>query len=142
MVAMGRYPHLGALAAETDRDRSAVERALAACDVAGLADRDVSTLSGGEFQRARIARALAQEPRALVLDEPTEGLQPSIVEEIQTIIKRIHDSRNCAILLVEQNLDFVREVTQTFAMMESGQISVDGEIGDLTQDLVKQHLSF
>lgn len=104
-------------------------------------NRDAGTLSGGQQQQVAIARALLQEPTLLLLDEPTEGLQPSIVAEIQTIIKRIHDSGNCAILLVEQNLDFVRDVTQNFAMMEGGQIFVQGEIGELTEDLVKRHLS-
>lgn len=106
-----------------------------------LMRRNAGTLSGGQQQQVAIARALIQEPILLLLDEPTEGLQPSIVEEIQTIIKRIHADHNCAILLVEQNLDFVREVTQSFAMMESGQISVDGTIAELTEDLVKRHLS-
>jgi len=104
-------------------------------------NRKAGTLSGGQQQQVAIARALLQEPTLLLLDEPTEGLQPSIVAEIQTIIKRIHDNGNCAILLVEQNLDFVRDVTQNFAMMEGGQIFVQGEIGELTEDLVKQHLS-
>jgi urea transport system ATP-binding protein len=103
--------------------------------------RKAGTLSGGQQQQVAIARALIQEPILLLLDEPTEGLQPSIVQEIQTIIKRIHADHNCAILLVEQNLDFVRDVTQNFAMMEGGQISVDGTIAELTEDLVKQHLS-
>jgi urea transport system ATP-binding protein len=106
-----------------------------------LLRRKAGTLSGGQQQQVAIARALIQEPILLLLDEPTEGLQPSIVEEIQTIIKRIHADHDCAILLVEQNLDFVREVTQNFAMMEGGQISVDGTIAELTEDLVKQHLS-
>lgn len=106
-----------------------------------LTDRKGGVLSGGQQQQLAIARAIVQEPDLLLLDEPTEGLQPSVVAEIQEIIKRIHSERGCKILLVEQNLEFVREVTQQFALMENGQIFVQGEVGDLTQELVTRHLS-
>jgi urea transport system ATP-binding protein len=106
-----------------------------------LTDRKGGVLSGGQQQQLAIARAIVQEPDLLLLDEPTEGLQPSVVAEIQEIIKRIHSERGCKILLVEQNLEFVREVTQQFALMENGQIFVQGEVGDLTQELVARHLS-
>ena len=106
-----------------------------------LTDRKGGVLSGGQQQQLAIARAIVQEPDLLLLDEPTEGLQPSVVAEIQEIIKRIHFERGCEILLVEQNLEFVREVTQQFALMENGQIFVQGEVGELTQELVTRHLS-
>ncbi len=106
-----------------------------------LTDRKGGVLSGGQQQQLAIARAIAQEPDLLLLDEPTEGQQPSVVAEIQEIIKRIHSERGCKILLVEQNLEFVREVTQQFALMENGQIFVQGEVGELTQELVTRHLS-
>lgn len=106
-----------------------------------LTDRKGGVLSGGQQQQLAIARAIVQEPDLLLLDEPTEGLQPSVVAEIQEIIKRIHSERGCKILLVEQNLEFVREVTQQFALMENGQIFVQGEVGELTQELVTRHLS-
>ena len=106
-----------------------------------LLARKGGVLSGGQQQQLAIARALVQEPKLLLLDEPTEGLQPSVVEEIDNIIKRIHRERNCAILLVEQNLQFVRDITQRFAILETGRIAALGEIGALTEDVVRKHLS-
>jgi urea transport system ATP-binding protein len=106
-----------------------------------LTDRKGGILSGGQQQQLAIARAIVQEPDLLLLDEPTEGLQPSVVAEIQDIIKRIHTERGCKILLVEQNLAFVREVTEQFAMMENGRILVQGDVGELTEELVARYLS-
>ncbi len=106
-----------------------------------IQQRKGGVLSGGEQQQLSIARALIQEPTLLLLDEPTEGLQPSIVEEIDDIIKRIHSERSCSILLVEQNLEFVRAVTQQFAIMDSGRIVEEGEIDMLTDKLVGQYLT-
>jgi urea transport system ATP-binding protein len=99
------------------------------------------TLSGGQQQQLAIARALVQEPKLLIMDEPTEGLQPSIVEEIEPIIKRIPSERNCAVLLVEQNLDFVRATTQRFAILDTGHIVASGNVGELTPEVVQQHLA-
>ncbi len=104
-------------------------------------NRRAGVLSGGQQQQVAIARALVQEPDLLLLDEPTEGLQPTVVAEIQTIIKRIHNERGCSVLLVEQNLEFVREITENFAMMENGRVLVEGSISELTDELVKKHLS-
>lgn len=105
-----------------------------------LIDRKGGTLSGGQQQQLAIARALVQEPRLLLMDEPTEGLQPSVVEEIDTIIKRIPQECGCAVLLVEQNLEFVRDVTQKFAILDTGRIVSQGDIGHLTDTVVRQHL--
>ena len=99
------------------------------------------TLSGGQQQQLAIARALVQEPKLLLMDEPTEGLQPSVVEEIEPIIKRIPAERNCAVLLVEQNLDFVRAITQKFAILDTGRIVASGDIGELTPEVVQRHLA-
>ncbi len=106
-----------------------------------LVDQKGGTLSGGQQQQLAIARALVQEPKLLLMDEPTEGLQPSVVEEIDTIIKRIPAERNCAVLLVEQNLDFVRDITQKFAILDTGRIVADGAVDELTDDVVRGHLA-
>ena len=106
-----------------------------------IQQRKGGVLSGGQQQQLAIARALVQEPTLLLLDEPTEGLQPSVVQEINEIIKRIHSDRNCSILLVEQNLEFVRNVTQQFAIMDNGQIAEEGEIDKLTESVASQYLS-
>jgi urea transport system ATP-binding protein len=105
-----------------------------------IARRKGGLLSGGQQQQLAVARALVQEPKLLLLDEPTEGLQPSVVEEIQEIIKRILEKRMCSILLVEQRLDFVREITQRFAILDTGRIVMQGPIKQLTDAVVKKHL--
>ena len=106
-----------------------------------IMNRKGGVLSGGQQQQLAIARALVQEPKLLLLDEPTEGLQPSVVEEIDQIIKRIRRERNCSVLLIEQNLDFVRDITKEFAILETGRIVARGAIGDLTDEVVRNHLS-
>jgi urea transport system ATP-binding protein len=105
-----------------------------------IAARKGGVLSGGQQQQLAIARALVQAPKLLLLDEPTEGLQPSVVEEIQAIITRIHAERNCAVLLVEQRLDFVRAITQRFAVLETGQVVARGLVGELSDAMVKRYL--
>ena len=105
-----------------------------------IAGRKGGVLSGGQQQQLAIARALVQEPKLLLLDEPTEGLQPSVVEEIQMIIKRILAERQCSVLLVEQRLDFVRDITQRFAILETGHIAAQGDVSELTDAVVKKHL--
>jgi urea transport system ATP-binding protein len=106
-----------------------------------ITGRRGGVLSGGQQQQLAIARALVQEPKLLLLDEPTEGLQPSVVEEIQEIIQRIKRERNCAVLLVEQRLDVVRQVTQRFAILDTGRIVVQGDVSALTDEVVRTHLS-
>ncbi len=105
-----------------------------------MPDRKGGVLSGGQQQQLAIARALVQQPMLLLLDEPTEGLQPSVVEEIQDIIKRILADRKCSVLLVEQRLDFVRDITQRFAILDTGRIVAHGPVKQLTDAVVKKHL--
>jgi len=105
-----------------------------------ITGRKGGVLSGGQQQQLAIARAFVQEPKMLLLDEPTEGLQPSVVEEIQQTIKRIMRERKLSVLLVEQRLDFVRDITQRFAILDSGRIVAQGNVGELTDDVVRRHL--
>ena len=125
MVAMGRYPYLGPLAGEGDADRAAVARALAACDVLDLAERDVATLSGGEFQRARIARALAQEPRALVLDEPTASLDIRHEMEILELLKSSAEA-GITVLLITHGLDRVAQFADRMLLLSRGRVAAEG----------------
>jgi urea transport system ATP-binding protein len=105
-----------------------------------IRDRKGGVLSGGQQQQLAIARALVQQPKLLLFDEPTEGLQPSVVAEIQEIIPRILASGKCSVLLVEQRLDFVRNITQRFAILDTGRVVADGKIEDLTDEVIRGHL--
>jgi len=98
-------------------------------------------LSGGQQQQLAIGRALALNPKLLILDEPTEGIQPNIVQEIGDILLRLNQEENLTILLVEQKLPFARRVADAFAVMEKGSMIADGPITALTDDIVRQHLS-
>jgi urea transport system ATP-binding protein len=108
--------------------------------LSGIRDRKGGVLSGGQQQQLAIARALVQQPKLLLFDEPTEGLQPSVVAEIQEIIQRILAAQRCSVLLVEQRLDFVRDIAQRFAILDTGRVVVTGSIEELTDDVVRGHL--
>ncbi len=98
-------------------------------------------LSGGQQQQLAIARALVLEPKLLILDEPTEGIQPNIVHEIGTILRRLNHETGLTLLVVEQKLEFARAVAETFAIMDKGRILAGGPIAELTETLVTRHLT-
>jgi iron complex transport system ATP-binding protein len=125
LVAMGRYPHLGSLQGERSQDRAAINRALERCDVAHLAARRVETLSGGELQRVRIARALAQEPRALVLDEPTASLD---IRHEMTILELLRASADegMTVLLVTHHLDLAARFADRLLLLDGGRVGAEG----------------
>lgn len=106
-----------------------------------MARRLGGDLSGGQQQQLAIARALVGEPKVLLLDEPTEGIQPNIIQQIGEVLRKLVAERGMTVVLVEQYLDFVREFGHRFYMMNRGQVVAAGETGQLTQDLVRQHLS-
>ncbi|MGD8207198.1 MAG: urea ABC transporter ATP-binding subunit UrtE [Thiohalocapsa sp.] len=98
-------------------------------------------LSGGQQQQLAIGRALVIDPRLLILDEPTEGIQPNIVHEIGDIIRRLIDDLGLTVLLVEQKLPFARRVADRFAILDRGRLMATGAMSELDDDLVRAHLS-
>jgi urea transport system ATP-binding protein len=98
-------------------------------------------LSGGQQQQLAIGRALVLDPRLLILDEPTEGIQPNIVHEIGDAILRLNEERGVTILLVEQKLPFARRIATGFHIFEKGRAVAGGGIAELTDDVVRRHLS-
>ncbi|MCH4177132.1 MAG: urea ABC transporter ATP-binding subunit UrtE [Streptococcaceae bacterium] len=103
--------------------------------------RKGGVLSGGQQQQLSIARALMSNPKILLLDEPTEGIQPNIVMEISNILTRYHQEKGVPIVVVEQNLKFARKLGDRFLIIQRGQIVADGQIDELTDELSESYLS-
>jgi urea transport system ATP-binding protein len=104
-------------------------------------ERAGGVLSGGQQQQLAIARALASDPKIILLDEPNEGIQPSIVEEIEAIIIRLNREVGLTVVLVEQNVAFARQASHRFAMMEKGRVVVSGAIAELSDEMVHRHMA-
>ncbi len=104
-------------------------------------DRPGGLLSGGQQQQLAIARALAAEPSILLLDEPTEGIQPNLVEEIEEVVIRLNRSAHLTIILVEQNLSFARRAADRFAILEKGHVVAAGPMINLSDDVIHRHLA-
>jgi urea transport system ATP-binding protein len=98
-------------------------------------------LSGGQQQQLAIARALVLDPQLLILDEPTEGIQPNIVHEIGDLLRRLNAEHGLTVLVVEQKLPFARRVADRFAIMDRGSVVADGAMGDLDDALVREYLT-
>jgi urea transport system ATP-binding protein len=98
-------------------------------------------LSGGQQQQLAIARALVTRPRLLVLDEPTEGIQPSIIKDIENVIRVLAGRGDMAILLVEQYFEFARDLADRFAVMDRGEVVMSGLAADLIEDDVRRYLT-
>jgi urea transport system ATP-binding protein len=105
-----------------------------------LVGRKGGVLSGGEQQQLAIARVLLAKPKLLLMDEPTEGIQPSVIDQIEEAIERIRD-QGISVLLVEQYLEFAWRLASTYAIMRKGTIVSRGSTKDLREDMVRQHLT-
>jgi urea transport system ATP-binding protein len=98
-------------------------------------------LSGGQQQQLAIARALVTRPRLLILDEPTEGIQPSIIKEIERVIRALAERGNMAILLVEQYFDFARGLASCFFVMQRGEVVLSGRREEMDESAVRGYLT-
>ena len=106
-----------------------------------MLNRRGGDLSGGQQQQLAIGRALVLEPKLLILDEPTEGIQPNIVHEIGDIVLRLNKEEGLTVLLVEQKLPFARRVASEFCILDKGRRVAPGSIDQLTDDVVSEYLS-
>jgi iron complex transport system ATP-binding protein len=131
-VMLGRYARLGALAAPSADDRAAVQAALERCDVAHLLDRSVDSLSGGEWQRVRIARALVGEPRALVLDEPTASLDVRHEMELFELIRHLVED-GLAGLVITHHLNLAARFADRMVLLSGGAVIAEGTPREVLQ---------
>ncbi|MBW8483529.1 urea ABC transporter ATP-binding subunit UrtE [Actinomadura parmotrematis] len=130
------------LEATAHRDKGAIEEALEVFPrLREFLGRRAGFLSGGQQQQLAIARALVTRPRLLILDEPTEGVQPSIVAEIEAAIERLHKEKGLAVLLVEQYLELALRLADGFVIIEGGRVARAGSAGDLQDEEVKRLLA-
>jgi iron complex transport system ATP-binding protein len=138
-VLLGRYAHLSLWGAERGEDHAAVRRALARCDVLSLADRWIWTLSGGEYQRVRLARALAQEPRLLVLDEPTASLDVRHEMELFELMRALADRDGLAVVLITHHVNLAARFADRVLLLADGRPAADGAPADvLTRETVER----
>jgi iron complex transport system ATP-binding protein len=126
IVLMGRHPHLAGLAFESDADLDLARTALELCGVSELAARPIHELSSGERQRVVFARALAQKPRALLLDEPASFLDVRHQVEIYDIVRKLAGEEGCAVLTVMHDLNLAAEYCDRIYLIQNGRIEAEG----------------
>ena len=138
-VLLGRYARLSLWGAERAEDHAAVDRALARCDVSALAHRWIWTLSGGEYQRVRLARALAQEPKLLVLDEPTASLDVRHEMQLFELVRALADRDGLAVLLITHHVNLAARFADRVLLLADGRPAGDGAPADvLTRETVER----
>jgi len=133
MVGFGRYARLGALSPMTREDHRAVAEALERCDVSSLTRRRVETLSGGEWQRVRIARALAQEPRLLLLDEPNASLDLGHEMELFELVRRLV-ADGLAAVVVSHHLNIVARYAGRMLLLDQGRAVAAGTPSEVMRE--------
>lgn len=133
MVGLGRYPHLGSWRRESAADRTAIAHALERCEVADLAARSINTLSGGELQRVRIARALAQEPRTLVLDEPTASLDIAHEMAIFELLAALGADDGVTIVIVTHNINLAARYADSLLLLSRGTSAAIGSPAEVLE---------
>ncbi len=138
-VAMGRYPHLGPFRPEGESDRAAIANALERCEVAELAGRNIATLSGGELQRTRIARALAQEPSALALDEPTASLDLRHEMSIFRLLRSSAD-QGMTVLLITHHLNLAARFADRILLLLKGGVAAEGSVREVLQEEILERV--
>ncbi|MCU0565920.1 MAG: urea ABC transporter ATP-binding subunit UrtE [Oculatellaceae cyanobacterium Prado106] len=104
-------------------------------------NRQGGLLSGGQQQQLAIARGLMSNPQMMLLDEPTEGIQPSIVQEIEATLRRINQEKGITVVVVEQKIDFARQLAERFFIMQKGAMVASGATSELTDTLVHRYLA-
>lgn len=138
MVAAGRHPHLGMRLKDREIDRRIVRWALERVDLAGLEDRPVGTLSGGEWQRAQIARALSQEPALLLLDEPAANLDLAYQRQIYELLKELCREKQIGVLVADHHVDLLSHFCDQLILLDGGKIAARGPVGTvLRKDLLE-----
>jgi len=134
MVEMGRHPHLGRFGTLGAADHAAVDEALALTDTAALSQRAIDQLSSGELQRVTIARALAQQPRVLLLDEPTAHLDIGHQLDIFELLTRLSREQGLAVLCVSHDLNLAAEYCARLVLFSVGTIAASGTAGEVVTE--------
>lgn len=109
--------------------------------LAEFIDRRGGDLSGGQQQQLAIGRALAMDPDVLLLDEPTEGIQPNIVQQLEDVMRRLNKELGLTIVLVEQNTRFIRQAADSFVLLDKGRVALRGRGDELTSEVIDRYLA-